>query len=501
MNLMRLLILFLILVSFKCFTQNIEPEKRKLSLQEVIEMARSQSLSSLQASTIRENRYWQWRTYKSNYLPQLMLRGSLPDYKKSNLPTQQPDGTISFRPAEYDYSTLNLGLSQSIGLTGGQISINSDLTRFYNFYLDSALKRNGVSSSNYLGSPANIVFNQPLFNFNKLKWDRKIEPLKYEESQKKYWQDLENISKDACTLFFQLLISQINREIAEKNKHNNDTIFKISEVRFRQGKISKNELLQVKLSVVNAQKAAAQARLSVETTALQLKTFIGYTERTSIELKVPLLLPDFRVEENIALEQAKKNRQEALAFKRAMLEAERDVAQAKGTNGLNANLVAAYGFTNTSDEVFKVYKNPGYQQLLQIGFQIPLLDWGRSNSIIKTSKANAKFTEYAIRQQEINFEQEIIVQVKQFNMLREQMELNKEADSMALERYEISKSKYMIGNLNITDLHIALLEKDQAKRDFINALMSFWDAYYNMRALTLYDFEKNEPIIRERNQP
>jgi hypothetical protein len=67
-------------------------------LQEVVEMAKQKSIASKQATTIKETKYWEWRTYKSNYAPQLALNGILPGYSKSFIEVQQPDGTILFQP-------------------------------------------------------------------------------------------------------------------------------------------------------------------------------------------------------------------------------------------------------------------------------------------------------------------------------------------------------------------------------------------------------------------
>jgi len=77
-----------------------------------------------------------------------------------------------------------------------------------------------------------------------------------------------------------------------------------------------------------------------------------------------------------------------------------------------------------------------------------------------------------------------------FNMMRDQVVLAAEADSIASEKYQIAKDRYVLGNLSVTDLSIAFTEKDQAKRDYISALRDFWGAYYQLRYLSLYDFER-----------
>ena len=113
---------------------------------------------------------------------------------------------------------------------------------------------------------------------------------------------------------------------------------------------------------------------------------------------------------------------------------------------------------------------------------------------MKSAEANKKFTEYAVEQDKQNFTQEIYTQVTLFEMMKEQLVLTARADSIASEKYIIAKDRYVLGNLSITDLSIAFQEKDQAKRDYIFALRDFWGAHYQLRYLSLYDFEKNQKI-------
>lgn len=98
-------------------------------------------------------------------------------------------------------------------------------------------------------------------------------------------------------------------------------------------------------------------------------------------------------------------------------------------------------------------------------------------------------------QDEINFNQEIYTQIRQFEMLRDQVKITNEANQIADERYKIFKETYLIGELSLTDLNIAQQEKDQAAKDYIRTVKDFWEANANLRLLTLYDFEHQETII------
>jgi outer membrane protein TolC len=122
------------------------------------------------------------------------------------------------------------------------------------------------------------------------------------------------------------------------------------------------------------------------------------------------------------------------------------------------------------------------------------LDWGRSKSRIKTALANQQFTEYAVEQDKQTFKQQIVTQVSLFNVMKEQLVYTAEADSIASEKYQIARERYVLGDLSITDLGIAFRENDQAKRDYVASLRDFWGAYYQLRYLSLYDFETNRKI-------
>ena len=139
-----------------------------------------------------------------------------------------------------------------------------------------------------------------------------------------------------------------------------------------------------------------------------------------------------------------------------------------------------------------IYRSPTEQQQFSLTFAVPVLDWGRNKAMMRTAIANKKLADFQIAQDEVNFEQNIMTQVRQFEMLRLQLEITKKSDEVAAERYNVSQNRYLIGKIDITNLNIALTEKDDAKRRYVQALRDFWIAYFNLRQLTLYDFDEGK---------
>ncbi|MEY3238669.1 MAG: hypothetical protein RIR11_107 [Bacteroidota bacterium] len=457
----------------------------RLTLPQVVDMAKEQSIAARQATTTKATKYWEYRTFLSNYKPQLVLSGNLPSFNRSFQQVLQPNGTIEFLPVRNNNSSLNLFLEQNIRKTGGTIYATAQLQRFDDFARNNTL---------YNGTPVAVGLSQPLFRFNPLKWEAKIAPLKYKESQQEYVEALELIALTASDLYFEMLLAQVNVKIAQTNLTNTDRILRIAQEKFDIGTISRNEILQLQLEQLKAQKAAGTARRELEISTLNLRSYTGLKGQERIELQPPQpeTLPTIQAE--LLLKEAYENRADAVAFERRKLEAAQSVAKAKGDNGINATLMANLGYSNSGKNVQEVLQNPQNYQAVQIQFNVPIMDWGRSKSRIKTAEEQRQLVAYTLEQDKLNFQQEIYTQVTLFEMLKGQLSLTAQADSIASEKYQIAQERYVLGNLSVTDLSISFAEKDQGKRDFIGVLRDYWSAYYQLRWLTLYDFEQNKKI-------
>ncbi|MDB5261172.1 MAG: hypothetical protein JWQ14_453 [Adhaeribacter sp.] len=468
------------------------PAIRLFTLMEVVQMAKEQSPTYRYTSVLLENRQWQYKTFKANFLPQLNLNGYLPEYNKNIISVLQPNGSTLPQRNHSASSFMQLSLGQEVWFTGGYISINSNVTRF-----DDFIKDPGRVPLRYTSVPATVTFSQPFFGYRWLKWENKIQPLRFEEAKRDYWERMEGIAEEATGYFFNLLLSQISYQIATKNVANNEVLYKLAQERFTKGTIPENELLQLELTLMNAQQNLEQTALDVEGSTLRLKVYLGLTDDDPITLLPPGEIPQFEVDEKFALAQAHQNRQRIIAFQRELLEAEQNMARAKGETGVTANLFASFGLNQQAKEVSELYIDPSEQQRLRVGFNIPVMDWGRSEGRLGTAKANQELVKANVEQQRINFDQDIYLNVKRFKVLRNQMVVAKRTDEIAEKRYTLTKERYLDGQIGVLELNVATEERDKATRSYISALRSFWQAYYDLRQMTLYDFEFNQPIIQK----
>lgn len=465
-----------------------EKTEYNYTLQEVLKLAEEQSPDAIKAKHQFRAKYWQYRTFVAKLRPNLTLESNLPSFSRSITSIKSiENGSVveTFSEENRMQNNVSLNVYQNIGFTGGQIFVNSELQRIDQFNLDT---------SSYRSTPVNIGIRQPILGFNSIKWEKKIEPLKYEEAKREYLESIEDVSLRAVDLFFNLILAQRNLEISQMNYSNADTLYKIAEGRYNIGTIAENELLQMELNFLNSGLALNEARLDVELKQMELRSFLGFNDKVSIRLREPQEIKDIKLIYEQVLDKAIANNPEFLSFERQMIELDRDVANARAQSGLNADLVLNYGRTKSGASISEVFEEPQVQQGVQLGFELPILDWGRGKGQLKMAQSNRELSRIQIEQARTDFEQNIYLRVMEFNMQQDQVEIAKRADEIAQSSYDITKQRFLVGKVDVLDLNNALKEKDQSKRSYVAALHQFWYALYNMRKLTLFDFENQQQL-------
>ncbi|MCB9276026.1 MAG: TolC family protein [Lewinellaceae bacterium] len=464
----------------------------QLSLKGVIDMAQAAAPDVKIAETALNNSFWRYQSFLSNYKPQISIGSTLPNLNRAIEAITLPDGRDAFINRALMRNSVNLSLEQDIALTGGSIFATTGIQRIDIFKSDT-----NPGSVSYLSTPVAVGFQQPLFTFNPLRWDKRIQPLVYQESQRIYSEGLEDVAFQAAALFFDVLVAQLNQEAARRDKADADTLLEISRGRFEVGRIAETELLQIELNAMNADASVAESQLNLQTSTERLRNFLGIRRAVYFELDPPSSLPGFDINPEQAIQYARMNRSENIGFNRQLLEAERDVAEAKGNSGLSVNLNGSFGLSQTGGTVGDAYVSPLDQEQLRLGITLPVADWGKARSQLEIAKSNQELVQLQVEQERINFEREVLIKVQQFGLQRDQVRLAVRAYDVAQKRLDMTRKRYRIGKILVTDLNIAISEEANARRSYINALRTFWLAYYDLRRLSLYDFEADRPLLRQ----
>ena len=143
------------------------------------------------------------------------------------------------------------------------------------------------------------------------------------------------------------------------------------------GQISENELLQLKLSALNAKAALTEAESDLNAKMFQLRAFLGVGEDEVLNPVLPEAVDGPRMEYNQVLNKALERNSFAQNIRRRQLEADYEVATARG-NLRSVDCFASVGYTGENRNFPAVYRNLQDNQIVQVGVKIPILDWGKS---------------------------------------------------------------------------------------------------------------------------
>ena len=466
---------------------SVNAQEIRLTLNDAITMAADSSLSAVKAKRSYQSGYWEYRAYKAARLPSLMLNLTPAQYNRNIVQRYDSENDRDvFRTQQSYYASGGFSIVQNVDWTGGTLYLNSSLD-FLRSFGDDAY-------SQFSSVPFRIGYSQSLIGYNQFKWDKLIEPLKYEKKKKELTYNMEQISEEAIIYFFSLAQAQAEYDLAVKNLASCDTLYKIGCDRHKIAAISKADLQTLKLDVINANNTLKNSEISLRRAMFQLASFLNMDKEQKLRIELPERPRLFTISASEALMYARENNPEFLTLKQNILESRQAVDRTKKESGINASLNASIGFNQVGSEFNQVWRNLLQQDMVSVSLSIPILDWGVRKGKYNMAKNNLNVVEISSRQTEQQIEEEVIMTVNDFNVQGGMIESAEEARLLAESAYEDTRMRFIIGKSDINSLSMALTRKDTAEKNYISALRNYWLSYYKIRRLTMYDFV-NESMI------
>lgn len=456
-----------------------------LSLDDAIAMARVKSVDAAVALDELKTAYWEWRTYRADQLPEISFKATAPSYSNQYTPYMNSQGDYSFVNNNFLEAQGQLSITQQVRLTGGTVSLNSSLD-FMRMYGNDGGNR-------FMTIPVALTLNQPIFGTNTMKWQSKIEPVKYSEAKAAFLSATEDVARATVEYYFSLILSRTNLSISEQNLATAEKLYAVAKEKRKMGQISENDLLQMEINMLDAQSSLTDCESTLKSNMFTLRAFLDLDEDVEIVPVVPENVPKAEITYADALDRALANNKFAKNMRRRQLEADYEVAKAKG-NLREINLFLQVGYTGTDMRMGDAYTRLKGNQLAQVGFSIPLLDWGRRRGKVKVAESNRRVTQSRLRQESMNFNQELFVLVERFCNQQSQLAIATRTNTIARKRYDTNVQTYLIGKISTLDLNDSQSKKDESMRQYINELYKFWSYWYQLRSLTLWDYATLEPI-------
>lgn len=452
----------------------------RLTLAEAVRMARLNSVDAAVALGELKAAYWEYRSFRADLLPEVTLDGTLPAYSKQYSAYQTDDGNYTFVGSNYLEAAGAMSVTQKIWATGGTLQLSTSLDFLRQF-------GNG-GEYRYMAVPVGLTLSQKLFGVNDVKWKRRIEPVRYREAKANYLTATEEVTMKAITGYFGLLLAGENLSIARQNYDNACKLYEVAQAKRRMGKISENDLRQIRLTMLKAESTLTDSRTALNSSRFSLTTFLCLPDSTEIEPVVPVDVSPREIDYRFALGKAMENNAITMEMRRRSLEADYAVATSKG-NLRSIDVYASVGYTGQDKALSRAYSPLRDYQMVQVGVSIPLLDWGKRRGKVRVAESSREVEKSRLRQEQQAFDNNLFILVEELNNRARQLRIAEESDSIARCRYDTGIATFMVGSISTLELNDAQQSKDEARRQRVQQLYEYWYDFYRLRSITLWDFD------------
>ncbi|MBQ3635829.1 MAG: TolC family protein [Bacteroidales bacterium] len=453
----------------------------EIDLQTAIRMATDSSLQAFRYKNQYMASYWEYRSYKADRLPSLSLQASPATYNRTLVSRYDSNQDADLYRQQKSYSASgSLLLSQNFAPLGGS------------FYLQTSvdyLRYFGATTYNQFSVvPIILGYRHNVLGYNEFRWDKKIEPMKYEAAKLQYLYNAEQVATQAVRYFFALATAQLQYKRAVEQAASCDSLLVTGERKQKIAAISKSDLLSLRLDAVNARNAVAQAEVQVRRATLNMTSFLGLNRNTDISVVLPGAPSLPSIDTQKALDMMSRNSYLIMEKRRQVIEAERTLDKTSKTTRFNASVSASVGFNQTAETISDAYHDPLRKDVVSVSVSIPLVDWGVGRGHRNNARNNLNIARIDEQQTMSELEQDVIITIAELGSRYSMMQSAEEALVLADAVYRENKVRFLNGTCDMAMLSTSQQRLLSAQNGYIESMSNYWQCYYSLRQQTLFDF-------------
>lgn len=389
-------------------------------------------------------------------------------------------------------SNATFRVEQPILFTDGTLSL---INRFGWQSSTAVFEGGNTTSSERFTNNLYLNYNQPLFTYNRLKLQLKELELSYENANISYAMQRLNLERNVTQFFYNVYMSQMNLTIAREELENTQRSYEIIKNKVDAGLAAREELYQAELNLATANSGLQNSQVNFENAKDQLKMYLGIDLFEDILVYADVEAVPVPVDLDKAIQSGLTSRMELRQREIEVETTQFDMIRTKSLNEFSGSMNLAFGFIGDNKNLGQIFDQPTKNPQVQLSFNIPLFDWGERKARIQAQEATMKSAELNLDEQK----KQIIIDIRQvFRNLQNQLnqiEIARQSERNAQLTYEINLERYQNGDLTGMDLSLYQNQLSSRKLAYAQALLNYKIELLNLKIQTLYDFEKNQPVL------
>ena len=388
-------------------------------------------------------------------------------------------------------SSGTFSISQPIIWTDATLSLNNSLSWQNNESTVGGKTNTNRAFSNSLY----LSLNQPVFTYNRTKMNMRQIEMNYENARISYALQRLNVERNITSQFYSLFMSQQNLAISESELENAERNFKIIKDKVEADLTTKDEYYQAELNLAQSRSSLENQRVSLENAKDNFKQVLGIPLEEDIVVVCDIEAEPVIVDFDKALESALTTRLELRQRQISREQQEMSMIQVKDNDSFSGNISLSLGIMGDDPEFNHVYDNPTNNPRVSVSFSVPLYDWGARKARIKAAEIERNMFELSAEEELKSIEMNVRSTCRSLDNLVGQISIAEQSQRNAQLTYDLNEERYRNGELTGLQMNQFQNQLSNSKMSYTQAIINYKVQLLNIKILTLYDFEKNEPVV------
>ena len=395
---------------------------------------------------------------------------------------------------------------------GGTVTVNQPLITNGNIYWETSLNSYDDLYNADRSATVNtrLRLRQPidaLYGYNAIRSSLKSARLNYERTNKSLRREELNLEYRVSSSYYSLLSQQRSTDIAKLDYERQTEANQIAQNKYASGLIREVDALQMEVDLAEAQNSYEMALINQTSGLNSFKELLGIALSDSVVLTDELKYDVITVDADKAVEYALKNRTEVREQDIAIEQQQMSIRQQKAQGMIRGYFDAYVQKTGTSmGDINNTYANTFQTSThdfmdrpvnygVGVTLSVPLLDWGENKARVRAAEARQRQNYLAKEELERSIETETRNSVAQLNNNLKRLQLLEKNVVIAEKSFAITLQRFSDGDIDSQTLALERNRLNSAYRNHLSAYIAYQLSLADIMRKTLYDFEKNEPVM------
>ena len=389
-----------------------------------------------------------------------------------------------------DYNSFaNFSVRQPIVATDGTISLINRLGYRDNYSEFQDVRTQTYSNNLYL------QLDQPIFTYNRTKIQLKELELNLENARISNALQLLSLEQSVTQSFYNVYQRQNNLEISRDEYENQKISYEITKNKVDADLLAKEELYQAELNLATSKSTLENNQVLLDNAADDFKLLLGIelTEELAVEVDINFVTREVDLNKAIlyGIENRMELRQRAIDIERSQFE----LIRTKSLNEFKGAVSLSLGVFGDNERAPDIYEVPAVNPRIAVSFNIPIFDWGENRARMDAANASLEIEKIDLEVEKNQIVIDIRKVYRNLQNLENQILIAEQNVKNAELTYDINLERYKNGDLTSIDLDRFQSQLSEKKSTLAEALINYKVELLNLKILSLYDFEKQQPVI------